>query len=457
MTRSNIFESFKSAYGDLLKEGRDQRVAALAEGRYELSRGSREFSASADGRMVTTKSAAAPTALVKEGQFQEILRPHYGKTGINPAEIGHHPDFRHLLNTANTEYCPITTMFMDMKGSTHLGLLHDPPTVYHIKNTFLSLAIEIVKSFDGHVHRLQGDAVMAYFGGKHVAPELGVIDGINCVSTLMQIVKLSIIPGLNEMYPGTTLGIRVGLDHGEREDVLWGCYGHKNMCEVTATSLYVDLAAKLQQAAGANQVMLGETLRAQLDLHDQLLAIKRYTRDGREIEQQFVEPNHAGRDGRPMDYRQHLLRDDVFFGISPLVPYAARFLPDTGTRLSPLVIKATSHYRQDGNSLGGVISCGTLVPKDRWLAFRIEPPGDAQFPCTVKFRVENHGGHALRDSGADRGSHRSLEKTVYDFGQLATLPPNWESTRWRGLHYLIAEIWRGSVVTHRGTFGVYVQ
>ena len=55
---------------------------------------------------------------------------------------------------------------MDMEGSTRLNLLHSPSEVARIKNAFSRMAMEVVKAFDGHVHRIMGDAVMAYFGGK---------------------------------------------------------------------------------------------------------------------------------------------------------------------------------------------------------------------------------------------------------------------------------------------------
>jgi class 3 adenylate cyclase len=458
MSKQNLFEALQSTYSEMLKEAGDGGAKAASRRHYALSAGSTDFSAGADTGVLVNKSATAPPVLVVQGQFQELLRRPYGKTGISPAAIGHHPDFKHLLNTSNTEYCAITTMFMDMKGATTLGVLHEPPTVFYIKNTFLSLAIEIIKAFDGHVHRLQGDAVMAYFGGKNLPPEQGVIDATNCAMILMQIVKRSVIPSLNARYPDTPLGIRIGLDHGTEQDVLWGCYGYTNMGEVTATSLYVDLAAKLQQAAGANQIMLGETLRSQLDLHDQLLAVKRNMRDGRECEQPFVEPNHLDRAGKPIDYKQYLLKDDAFFAISPLVADSGNILPnaDHGVRLSPLRIRATLHHRQGGTSQGQVISCGSLVPRERSIAFKVELPHGVQYPCTIRFRVENHGAHALKDAGSNRGSHPGIHKTVYNAEEFLSLPPNWETTAYRGLHYLIAELYRGEIVTHRGTLGVYV-
>ncbi|MFP3354351.1 adenylate/guanylate cyclase domain-containing protein, partial [Pseudoalteromonas sp. SIMBA_153] len=67
------------------------------------------------------------------------------------------------------------------------------------------------------------------------------------------------------------VGIRVGIDYGQHDDVLWGMYGYQGSSEVTATSFFVDVAAKLQQSAPRNRVMIGESIRTLLDLHDELL------------------------------------------------------------------------------------------------------------------------------------------------------------------------------------------
>lgn len=85
---------------------------------------------------------------------------------MNDAQLGLHLDFKHLKNTDNTEKHYITSVFIDIKGSTALNDNYELETIYTITNTVQSAAIHVCLSFGGHIQRLQGDGVFAYFGGK---------------------------------------------------------------------------------------------------------------------------------------------------------------------------------------------------------------------------------------------------------------------------------------------------
>jgi adenylate cyclase len=123
----------------------------------------------------TEFSAARPRAF----EIQSSLRPLFGKGQPVTACIGDHPDFLHLKETAQMEYCPISTLFMDIEASTKLALIYpNLEDVMRIKNALICAAIEIIQAFDGHVHRIVGDAVMAFFGGRNVDPQNAAIDAI---------------------------------------------------------------------------------------------------------------------------------------------------------------------------------------------------------------------------------------------------------------------------------------
>ncbi|MFP3498999.1 adenylate/guanylate cyclase domain-containing protein, partial [Pseudomonas sp. SIMBA_059] len=92
----------------------------------------------------------------------------------------------------------------------------------------------------------------------------------------------------------------VGIDYGQHDDVLWGMYGYQGSSEVTATSFFVDVAAKLQQSAPRNRVMIGESIRTLLDLHDELLEPKWV--NNKESIERYILPNYTGNDGRPVNY-----------------------------------------------------------------------------------------------------------------------------------------------------------
>jgi len=160
---SEILESFNSQFADLRQNPR--RALALS--------GAGAMVAKSAGSMIEAKGAA----IVPRYTLQEKLRPAFGKGAPREVTIGDHPDFAHLAGTDEATTCPIVTLFMDIESSTRLELLYGPAETAKIKNAFLCTAIEMVHAFDGHVHRLQGDAVMAFFGGSNVRPEDAAVDG----------------------------------------------------------------------------------------------------------------------------------------------------------------------------------------------------------------------------------------------------------------------------------------
>ncbi|MFO5558341.1 adenylate/guanylate cyclase domain-containing protein, partial [Klebsiella pneumoniae] len=82
----------------------------------------------------------------------------------------------------------------------------------------------------------------------------------NCATYLIDMFKSTVIPKLNELGVDENLGIRIGFDYGAHDQVIWGKYCYMESQEVTATSFFVDVAAKLQQKAPKNSIMIGDSL-----------------------------------------------------------------------------------------------------------------------------------------------------------------------------------------------------
>lgn len=389
--------------------------------------------------------------IVPQYKFQNLLRPLFGKGESHPPSIGDHPDFEHLRGTDLEEFCPVTTLFMDMEGSTRLNLLHPPSDVARIKNAFIRMAMEVVKAFDGHVHRVMGDAVMAYFGGKNARSESSAIDAINCAAVLQLLVRVSVVPYLEKEDFGNDFGIRIGVDYGPEERVLWRSYGFPGMEEVTATSFYVDVASKLQNAASRHEVIVGDSLRELLDFPEDLLATKVVIRDGEEEQRPFLLPNLTDGSGNPINYRQHVLRWDKYLECSPVADGL-----QTGAPATKLQVTATIHATREGVSEGAFISGSTLGLKKKAVCFRIAKlPFVPQLPYVVKCIVENHGSEALQaDKGL--GNHETSYKVHKQEDHKDIL--HWEDLAYCGLHYLTIEVRKkcGTLIARR-KFGVYVE
>jgi len=223
-------------------------------------------------------------------QTKDKFRRLVGKEGKykNRETIGTHPDFTHLEGTDNIENHYAVSMFVDIKNSTSIYLkTNDLIWTKTFKNTVLRIITTFMQVFDGHVHRLQGDAVFGYFVWKDKCEEDAVIDALNTASFLLYYIQ----NGLNqelEKQGYEPLKLRIGIDFGNDDEVIWSEYGLSPATEVTTTSLHTDLAAKLQNRASSNTIMIGDNIKEILDLPDEFIGIKTYKKDYETKEDKYI-------------------------------------------------------------------------------------------------------------------------------------------------------------------------
>ena len=215
------------------------------------------------------------------------LRNFFGKNGaVYSNKIGTHPDFVDLkMDDTREQY--ICSVFLDISASTQLGLKYPLKEVRRIKNAILQSSILIFQAMDGHIHRLQGDAIFAYFGHRLLPKANALIDALNA-STLMQYFNETVLKDFFEGEGLDPIHIRVGIDIGDDHQVLWSHYGIDGAVEVTSTSIHTDLAAKLQSKAHRNTIMIGEHVYEYLDLPSQFVEVKSYQKHGEEKKDYYV-------------------------------------------------------------------------------------------------------------------------------------------------------------------------
>lgn len=383
--------------------------------------------------------------LAQHFELQQALRPLFGKPAATVLPtIGHHPDFEHLKHSRAVEMAPITTLFLDMMGSTKLGLVRPLEQVFRIKNAVIQATMDVIRAFDGHVHRIMGDAVMAYFGRKGAPPERGAIDALNCAATLRALIG-DLIATRIATGDADEHGIRIGLDHGAAHKVLWSAYGYPGMEEVTATSFHVDVASKLQHRAGRNQIMIGAALRDLLDIPDTLLAPKTVLRDGELHEVPFVEPNYTLPDGRPTNYRQYLFDGDEYIRCTRLGPILAERDVDV------VVDIGETDACDEALPVTPYAPGGRMLAKDRHLKFDVSIRFQPRTPFEVRFKVENHGIEATQASSLVRHGARVITAP----GRLSLV--HWESTSYRGLHYLEVQLVASGPQRQPLRLGVWIE
>ena len=217
------------------------------------------------------------------------LRKYFKREAKYSEAIGDHPDFLYLKDTKKTENHHVVSVFVDIKGSTKLATMKglSLQEVREIKNRILTTAISIFQVFDGHIHRLQGDAIFAFFGRKDKLMEESIIDALNATTILQHIFK-NVLSKLFKELELPTIDIRTGLDFGYDDDVLWSKYGIEHCNEVTTTSIHTDLAAKLQHKARSNQIMIGDNIKNVLELPSEFYRIKTYVENKETKEDKYI-------------------------------------------------------------------------------------------------------------------------------------------------------------------------
>src|SRR5919197_669399 len=160
-----------------------------------------------------------------EGEF--IFCPHCG------SELTSGPVRREQRKT-------VTVLFCDVTGSTALGESSDPEALRALLARYFERMKGVVESHGGTVEKFIGDAVMAVFG----VPRVHEDDALRAVRAAVE---------MRDALPELGVEARIGVNTGE---VVSGTE------ERLATGDAVNVAARLEQSAGAGEVLLGpETAR----------------------------------------------------------------------------------------------------------------------------------------------------------------------------------------------------
>jgi class 3 adenylate cyclase len=152
---------------------------------------------------------------------------------------------------ATAERRQLTVMFCDLVGSTALSARLDPEDLREIIAAYHRAVAEIIARSDGFVSRYMGDGVLVYFGypqaheddaERAVRAGLGAIDAVSRLD--VKSVKLQ-----------ARVGIATGLV------IVGDLIGHGAAQEQTVVGETPNLAARLQEMAPPNTVLVAESAR----------------------------------------------------------------------------------------------------------------------------------------------------------------------------------------------------
>ena len=129
----------------------------------------------------------------------------------------------------------VTVVFCDLVGSTALGELTDPELLRELMGRYHATLRRILERHEGTVEKFVGDAAMAVFGLPHVHED----DALRAVRAAVE---------MRAAVAELELEVRIGVNTGE---VVAGAG------ETLVTGDAVNVAARLEQAATAGEILIG--------------------------------------------------------------------------------------------------------------------------------------------------------------------------------------------------------
>ena len=143
---------------------------------------------------------------------------------------------------------PATLLFCDMSGSTAVGESVDPEAVRGLMFRYFHTMRDAIERHGGTVEKFIGDAVVAVFGIP-VAHEDDALRAVRAAAEMQE--RLGDLNVELERRFGTRIALRIGVNTGEV------VAGDPILRETMVTGDAVNVAARLEQAAAPDEVLLG--------------------------------------------------------------------------------------------------------------------------------------------------------------------------------------------------------
>jgi adenylate cyclase len=150
----------------------------------------------------------------------------------------------------------ITVMFTDLEGFTRLSEETPPDELLRVLNRYHELVSRVVRQHGGMVNKFMGDGVMVLFNTP-VPQENHARSAVDAALAIR-----AALPALHEEFePRFRLKINCGIHTGP---AIVGNVGTAHFMDYTALGDTVNLAARLQDIARGNQILISDTTQSGL-------------------------------------------------------------------------------------------------------------------------------------------------------------------------------------------------
>jgi len=151
---------------------------------------------------------------------------------------------------------PVTVLFADIRGFTHLSEQMDAREVVDLLNDFFAVMTAAIFQSNGTLDKFIGDCVMALFGApipSERSPRNALVAAVRMQQQVARLGEERVQRGLAPMRIG------IGLHHGP---AVVGNIGSAERMQYTAIGDTVNIAARLVSRAEPGQILISETMHA---------------------------------------------------------------------------------------------------------------------------------------------------------------------------------------------------
>ncbi|WP_297706224.1 adenylate/guanylate cyclase domain-containing response regulator [uncultured Eudoraea sp.] len=229
-----------SAYGDM-----DNIRTAMNRGAFDFITKPIDFKDLTITMEKTLKHARQLKETLKAIKENNILKMYVDENVLN--FMGSQEYEATIMANENIE---ATVMFIDLCGFTAISENTTPDVVVTMLNTYFDVMVKEILAQEGHIDKFIGDAIMAVFKGDYhldraIDAALAVRDQINARPAADDSTKFQ---------PKVSIGIKSG-------EMISGNIGSSDLKRLDYTVIgdNVNTAARLQDAAGENQIIISES------------------------------------------------------------------------------------------------------------------------------------------------------------------------------------------------------
>ena len=152
-----------------------------------------------------------------------------------------------------------TVFFADIRGYTSFSEGREPEEIVEILNEYFSEAVEHVIKYKGYIDKFIGDCIMAVWGVPLISEKDDAVNAVSCALAIQGMVRSA----KRKFFRNDAARLRIGIGVNSGPLVA-GNLGSLQRMDYSVIGDTVNLAARLEGVAGADEVIISQATRDQL-------------------------------------------------------------------------------------------------------------------------------------------------------------------------------------------------